>query len=202
MKKFCPWFLSLVFFALSVLPVSAEDGTTSAREKVIQEREQLRTETQAKIQTARQEFQTKMAQIKDTRKQALVEKIDQKIAVLNKNRAALMSGHLEKLTAILTRLETKAPDLAEIAAAKKAIETAQNAVTLQAEKQYTAQITTEEALRANLGSQVKTLETDLKTNRQLIQAARQSVTLALQAVKKLGGTSGQPSSSPAPAADN
>jgi ABC-type transport system involved in cytochrome bd biosynthesis fused ATPase/permease subunit len=180
-------FLTLsLFVSTCASPVFAEDGTTSAREKAIQERQQLR-----------QEIKDKFAAIKDVRKKALVEKIDQKMATLNQKRTEQMTEHLQKLTAVLNRLKNKAPDLPEIASAEKAIAAAQTAVTAQTAKTYTAQIASEETLRANLGNQVKTLEADLKSVRQLVQTAHQSVITALQGVKKLGGARGQSTITPA-----
>jgi chromosome segregation ATPase len=192
MKRF---FLALFFVSIflfsSTSPLLAGDNTDSTREQIIKERQQLQ-----------QNLKDKFATIKNTHKKALAEKIDQKMTNLNQRRTEQMTEHLQKLAAILNRLKNKAPDLQEIVDAEKAITTAQAAITAQAAKTYTAQITTETNLRANLGTQVKALETDLKSVRQLVQTAHQTVIAALQAVKKLGGSRGQPTLTPAATTGN
>lgn len=145
----------------------------------------------------REEFKAKLEQIRDERKKALVERIDDKLEDINEKRTERWSEALEKLSAILTRVEEKlastSGDVDKTAAneaisnAKTAIETAQTAVSDQAEKDYTAQITDETTLRNTVGAAFSSLQSDLRATHKITVDAKQAVMNAAKEVRKLQG---------------
>lgn len=181
--------LFLGFFILTIIyfipAVNAQTSTGAAREKQIQilqdqkrtEVSQIREQTKAIIQAKRDEFKTKLQTIKDQRKKVLVEKIDIKIAEVNKNQTDRFSELLNKLQAILDKINQSADTnvLADITAAQLAIDTAKSAVEAQAAKMYTMIITDDAALKLNAGTSISQLRLDLMASYKLVIDAKQTV---------------------------
>lgn len=149
-----------------------------------------------KFQAARETFKENLAKIKDAKKKALVEKIDSQMANINKNRTDAMSKHLEKMNEILNRIIEKTATLKDngkdvsavetaIAAAQKAIGSAETAVANQAGKEYVANITYESTLKNTVGAAIKQLTADLKTTHQTVTDAKKAVADAAKALAKV-----------------
>ncbi len=178
MKKFAGLLSLLALTLVVVSPVFAETATRSGK--------------------MNEEFRARLSAIRDEKKKAIVERIDQRIAQINANRTSIMLRHLTKIGETLNRIEARTDTVAAsgkdvaavrtaIATARTAITTAQTTVNAQAAKPYTINITTE----ANLGSAVSTTRQafakDLQAAHQSVVTARKSVRDVLKALAKVVG---------------
>lgn len=179
MKKFTTLicFLALALFVTT--PVLAENATGSGA-------------------TKREEFRARLSAIRDAKKKAIVERVDQRIAQINTNRIGIMTRHLTKIEEILNRIEARALEAEKngkditavtsaIASARTAIASAKTTAAAQAAKTYAIDITTE----ANLGFAVSSVRIafakDLQAAHQSVAAARKSVRDVLTALAKVVG---------------
>lgn len=149
-----------------------------------------------KAMVEKEAFKERLAEIKDAKKKTLVEKIDSNIQSINERRTAKMSEYLDKLSGVLERVSSKEASLkaagkntttlvANITAAETAISRAQTAVDAQAEKVYTANITTDALLKSSVSSIISQFRTDIIAVFNLVKAARVSVFNAFTEAKKL-----------------
>jgi len=95
---------------------------------------------------------------------------------------------VDNLEGVLTRVENRADDIgadvdSEIAAAADAIDTAQRAIADQAGKDYTVDITDEEAARAAVEAARAELRADLAEVKAYVEEARSAVRAAVSALK-------------------
>lgn len=176
-----------------VLPLAAraEDATTGSRARV---RVEERTQIRERVQTRIEEFKAKLLQLRDVRKQAVVERLNNRICTMNKNRVETMNNHLERMLAVTNRvaekaavLKTEGKDVAAVEItvikAKEAITEAQTAVNIQARKECVISITgSETTVGAEVRRAISQLETEIKAVRAKVTTARQEVA---QAVKVL-----------------
>ncbi len=138
----------------------------------------VKEEAKAMVQAKRDEFKTRIQTIKDQKKKALVERIDAKLAQVNKNHTAKFTEVLTRLQAFLDKANESATGitvLADVASAQSAIDAAKIAVEAQAAKTYTMTITDDSALRANAGTTVSQLRLDLMAVHKLVVDAKQAV---------------------------
>lgn len=138
----------------------------------------VKEDARALAQAKRDEFKTKLQTIKDQKKQALVERIDAKIAEVNKNQTTRFLEVLVNLQGFLDKIKqstTSATVVADITAAQTAIDTAKTAVDTQAAKNYTAAITDETTLKLNVGATVSQFRLDLVAVYRLVIDAKQAV---------------------------
>lgn len=163
------------------------------RELFIQNFREKQQEGEERLKTRREAFMQKLQTIKDERRQQIVENATNRLAEINTNRTTHLSQVLEKLSGILERLvnrsataNTNGKDTttvdAAIAKAQQAITTAQTAVANQASKTYVPQIGSETTLKTTVGSSIQQLQTDLKTTRESVIAAKQAVHDVLQTI--------------------
>lgn len=146
----------------------------------------------------RDEFRSKLTTIRDEKKRAIVDRIDQRLVLTNTNRTTIMLRHLAKIEEVLARIESRVNQLAStgkdvtsvrtaISTSRTAITTARTAVTTQAAKTYAISITTED----KLGTSVSTVRTafakDLQSAHQAVVTARKSVRDVLKALAKIVG---------------
>lgn len=146
----------------------------------------------------RLEFRTKLDSIRDEKKKTKVENLDQRISQINANRTSIMLSHLTKIEEILNRLETRTNDLATagkdvtavrtaITKARDVIASARAAVTAQAAKTYTFNITTEGNLGQAVSSTRLQFARDLQAAHKTVVAARKEVREVLVALSKIVG---------------
>ncbi len=162
-----------------------------------------KSEIHDKKEEARAEFKTKLAEIKDARKQSIVTNIDTRINTINKNRTDEMSKRLERLTTILTKISTKEATLSsegkntttlknDITAATAAINAAITAVSDQAAKDYVVTLTTDTALKTNVSTVIKQFMADIKAVFLKVVAAQTAVFKAHTDLAKLMGITPTP----------
>lgn len=150
------------------------------------------------MQNKKEALKQRLATFKDTVKAERVDRINTILGSVNTNRTTTMQANLEKMTAIVVRLETKLTELESegkdtsaakltTASAKTAIETAKTALTAQAAKDYTIAITSESTVKTDAATMRQSLHTDLRTLHQLVVDARQAVAKAISETKSLLG---------------
>lgn len=155
---------------------------------------QNREEIRVMLQTKREEFRTRLQTIKDQKKKALVERIDARIAEVNKNQATKYAQALDWLQGFLDKMNIAAIDvapLANLASAQTTIDTAKSAVATQVEKTYTMTITDELTLRQNAGTLVSQFRQDITAVHKLVMDAKQAVLMVQSEINpiKNGATS-------------
>jgi hypothetical protein len=175
--------------ALNATTESAQTTTTDPgtklkqQMKLIQDQKkdtltQVRNDAKALLQTKREEFKARVLTIKDQAKKALIERIDGRIAEVNKNQTDKFIDVLNKLQVFIDRANGTASDTAKLTdttVAQNMINSARTAVTAQAEKSYTMMITDDAALKVNAGTTVSQFRHDLIAVHKLVQDAKQAV---------------------------
>lgn len=157
-------------------------------------------------------LKTKLAAFKDQKKASIAERVNTKLNALNQNQTTQMQKHLDTMTSILDKLETRvnnsSPDIKNPVAAKSAITsaryviaTASAAVSAQAQKDYTIQATSETRIKTEAQTQRDKLHTDFLTLRKTVIDAKQAVVNVVRiansgpvkrsGLEKEGTTSGQ-----------
>jgi hypothetical protein len=191
-------------FGLSVLKMQENfaDAIEASREAAKQE-----------FEDHKQEFRQKLTLIKDTRKQAVVDKLNTNCQNINEKRTDKMTRMLEKLSTILTNVSNRSASASAagketasvesaITTAQTAIADAQDAVTAQAGTTCTITITTEKNLKTDVGKVISGLQQDLKTVHEQVIAARKAVKDAVHALAVLFGEPETTATTVAPAATN
>lgn len=191
-KKIIVVVLLILIFGFFPLNVKGEsnDGITAEEQRLIQplqktkksELFQEREATKAAFQAKREEFKIRLQTIKDQRKKLLVERIDAKIAEVNKNHTAKYTETLNRLQTFLDKFNNSATEagklsdvLANITAAQTAIDTARKAVDAQAAETYTMAITDDSTLKLNAGKTMSQFRHDLVAVHKLVIDAKQAV---------------------------
>ena len=124
------------------------------------------------IKLKREEFKEKLAKIRDEKKQKIVEKLDVRFNEVNVKRTTQMTSNLDKMTKILDKLFDRGVN---VASPSNSIQTALDAVKVQAAKTYVVSISTEDKLKLDVGKVRSQLEADLKSVNELVIAARKAV---------------------------
>lgn len=148
--------------------------------------EAARTELKTRIETKKQELKTRLAKIKDERKKQVVEKIDGQLDELNKRRVDHFSQVLDQIEKVLDKIGSRTAKAkansrdvstveTAITEAEKVIAASREAVKTQAGKTYTITITTETALRQDVGKARQALHADLVKVQDSVKAAREAV---------------------------
>lgn len=144
-------------------------------------------ELKVKIETKREKLKVRLERVKDERKKEVVERIDQQIDALNEKMIKHFSSVLEKLEDILVRISERADKASTergvdvslvrsaIDKANTAIASARLAVENQSEKTYTIKITTESALKVDVGKTRQMLGADLAKVRDAVKTAQSAV---------------------------
>lgn len=182
-KKFLPLVLFFLLVALFPSFVNAQIPTSTNSASSLKQRikdivQMKREETKQALKLKRDEFKAGIQTIKDQRKKLLVERIDTKIAELNKKSTDGFSEVLAGLQTFLDKISQSTNDekvLADIKVAQTAIDTAVVAVASQSAKTYTLQITTEQNLRINVGTTMSQFRQDLMATHKLVVDAKQAV---------------------------
>lgn len=148
--------------------------------------ETKREELKAKVEAQKEALKTRLKAIKDDRKKQIVERVANNVNDLNRRMTDHFSNVLNQIEEVLARVSSRA-DKAEVngrnvnavrtavANAKNAIAAARTAVANQAGKAYSPTVTTESALKNDVGVLRKTLHEDLKKIQNTVKAARDAV---------------------------
>lgn len=189
---------------IAAYPVWAQDATSTGttRKEKIQERLGTRREnTAAKIDAMKEgissreaAFKKRLEAFKDQKRAQLTDKVNTTLGRINQKQTNMMARHLEKMSAILDKLEARVnsgtPDIKDPAAAKsaigdarKAISAAMDAVKAQAENNYTLTLSDESKVRQDAESSRKKLHTDLQSVRKKVIDAKQAVAKAIRVAK-------------------
>ncbi|MCL5017583.1 MAG: hypothetical protein M1155_02920 [Patescibacteria group bacterium] len=167
-------------------------STAVFREQVQKARQELQT----KREEARAQLKVQLQVIKDDQKKAVVERLDKNINDLNVRFTDQWSNVLVKLDAYLATTTTEASalsvngkDISAVTAAvnnaQTAIAAAKSAVEAQAQKNYTITVVNEQTLKANVSDTRNSLNTDLRSVKDLMLAAQQAVINAMNELNKI-----------------
>ncbi|MFA9289070.1 MAG: hypothetical protein ACEQSA_04280 [Weeksellaceae bacterium] len=186
----------------NTLPVRTREALQA--EKMRMQEQSMERKEQMSIK--REEFTEKMTEIKDTRKQAVLENLDERVVIINKAITDRMLKNLDKMEEILARLQVKV-DAAEtdttvaqtsIDEAEIAIDAARASVEDQQAKEYVIEISNETAVKTDAKTFIQELKTDLKTVHEVVKGARQAVVLVAREVAKLQPINKEPSITASP----
>ena len=132
----------------------------------------------AMIQAKRAEFNNKLQTIKDQNKKSLVERINSRLAEINKNQTDRYNVILGELQSFLDKISSSATptaSLANITNAQNMINIAKSAVSAQAQKTYIMTITDNATLKQNAGTIVSQFRQDITSVYKLVVDAKQAV---------------------------
>ena len=196
----------IILFAAIISPNMALAQTATSSPQTIKDRlrnlkEERRgnvSEIKAEMKARMDAFKARIKEIKDLRKQALTERISDKITSANARLTSRMDQALGHLNDILARVKNRAAAFkvegkdttaldAAIVAAEATIATAQNAVDAQKAKEYSANITDESTLGNTIGQMVSQFRQDISLVHKLVIDAKQAVMKAIMEAAKLRG---------------
>ena len=201
MKKFVAGIVTLsVILTFLAVSSSAQTATSSlTRKDLVQQRVEDRKEKMASREAA---LKAKLQSFRDKKKAEIVERIDQNLDKINKHKTEMMMTNLNRMSDLLTRIESNMNSQSEgkditkakesIEKAKIAIANAKVAVTTQSEKDYTVTVTSESKVKTDAQTVRETLKNDLKLVHDLIVEARKALSEAISVTRStLKGTNGQ-----------
>lgn len=160
-----------------------------------------RLETRAANLASREAaLKAKLQLFKDKIKAQRVQRISDNLNKINKLRTDQMTKHLEVLSTILTKLQTRVNDATAsgslsqvnqlISTAQGAIDTAKAGVDAQSQKDYTITVSSESTVKTDAMTQKDALQQDLNSTHDLVVAARKAVYDAIiAAIKAITGAS-------------
>lgn len=148
--------------------------------------EQKREELKAKIEMEKEQLRERLMKIKDGKKREIVERISQQIADLNKKITDHFSDALVKLENVLVNINDRADkteakglnvDSVSLAinSAKSKIENARVAIQTQASKLYSITVSSENALKLDVGVSRQALQNDLKQLQNVVRETKNAV---------------------------
>lgn len=167
-----------LLFLIFTSNVNAQKVTTGSAQTKVDAAAKLKQQIKAVVQAKRDEFKTHIQTIKDQKKKALVERIDAKLAKVNKNQTSKFTEVLSRLQTFLDKISKSATGTtvpADINTTQVAIDAAKAAVETQAVKIYTMTITDDSKLKLNAGETVSQLRLDLMATYKLVIDAKQTV---------------------------
>ena len=158
--------------------VMLQDRVKAVKTKRVETKEMM-MEKRQEMEGKREEYKAKWQGIKDDKKKALLEKIDDRLNEFNQKASTSMSKVLARLSGIVEKLADKT----DVTKAQTSIAEAQVAVDAQAAKEYVIEFEDETGLRVGASSAKESLRADLKVVRGLVGEARELVKMALEAAK-------------------
>lgn len=206
-KKLLIYTFILGLYLFPLYPVYAENTTkTTKLDERINKVEDKRLALEGKLENQREKFASRAAALKDRLtkfkdkvKAQRVDRINTELSNINKRRTDEMSRNLNRISEILTRLENRVAESTSSAASTDAVQgsitTAKTQITLakeivasQSAKDYTIQVSSESAVKADATKQRDLLHTDLKSTQAVVKQARTAVSAAIKAFgQALGG---------------
>lgn len=186
----------ILFSALILIitnSVKAEDSISTAitkKEKVTTRIDSMKE----KMASREAALKIKLGTFRNKERAAIADRVNTNLNMINKNQTTQMLKHLDTISSILTKLENRVnqntPDIKDpamarevIANARNAIASASAAVSEQAAKDYTIQVTSEGRIRQDAQKQREALHKDLSALRKLVIDAKQSVANAIRVAK-------------------
>lgn len=148
------------------------------RQKIKDRIQTKREEVKEIIAAKREEFKAKLQTIRNQKKKVLVERIDTKLTNINTKHTDRFAETLVKLQTLLDKISSSATEekvLADIKAVQGAIDAATAAIEAQAAKTYAITISTENALRSDVGRVTSQLRLDLVAVHKMVVDAKQAV---------------------------
>lgn len=173
-------------------------NTTMDRLESTTERVQLTQEEREEKRTA---FQEKLEGITDIRRQAMIERVDEKINNFNERHTTKLQNGLTRMQTVLDKISTKAATLnneeldTQIETAQTAIDEAQEAITAQLENEYILDLTDETSIRSSGKELFMDFKTNLKAVHELVKEAHMAVVTAARMLPKSTVTSAEDNSS-------
>lgn len=189
----------MAFIILFVFPlVVYAQGTPQNR---VQNRKAIVAQRKDAVQQKREEFKTRLQTIRNEKKKAAVERIDIKIANMNEAQTIRFTSILVKLQSILDRVSQKASEAkangkdttaldSSITTAQAVIDSAKTAVSAQAAKAYSIQISDEATLRNSVGATTSQFRKDLRDVHKAVVDAKQAVQNAVGELAKVASARG------------
>jgi len=182
---------SLVFISTYAAYAKESTETAAPRKEKIQEKIEVRKETiKQRVETRKENMATRAAALKDKlknfrdqKKATAAARISENLNMINDKQTSQMLKHLDKMTSILSKLEAKVSS-ANIADAKAKIASAEAAVKIQAENDYSLVLSSESKAKVEAQAIRQKLHTDLKAVRQTVIDAKQSVAAAIRAARE------------------
>ena len=177
-------------------PANTVSGGGTFNNKELEDRREKAKET---FKTQRETFQKQLQTIRDEKKKILVDRLNKNFNEVNKKRTDQMLKYLTKVSEVLDKVRSRAAVAkakgkdtssvdAAITKAQGDIDKAKSAIIAQAGKDYTVTISSEDNLRTDVGTTMKSLQGDSQVVRDLVIAAHKSVS---DAVRALGGILGE-----------
>lgn len=187
--------MKLLTLTLAAFLLLLSFTSISARELALLDR--LNTDTPSAT-GLKMQLQDRVNNIKDETKQKIVEKLSERLSMMNENWTHHWSNVLERLNLILDKIETRVEKLGgqgkdttavmqQINYAQTAINTAQTAVDAQAEKDYAFEISSETNVRSEVQATITQFKKDARMVLEKIKSARENVRLALVQMGQLTG---------------
>ena len=170
----------------------ARERIENTKQLMQERRENIRE----KIEEKRQIIKERLEKVEDERKQRIAEHLYDQINNLNERMSNTFSFILDKIEAVLSRIETRSEKAAEngadvstveaaITEAINAISASRAAIEAQSQKVYVFEVNSEETLRLDVGSIRQSLHNDLVEVRRTIVAAREAVRKAAVALARI-----------------
>lgn len=199
--------IACVLAAVLAYPVLAKDSTTSSTQTPrkgvnivprtdtrMQKIDSRIASPQAKIATREAVLKAKLAKFKDRNKAEIAQRVNTNLNQINQNQTDQMQKHLDKMSVLLDKLESRitssTPDIKDPRATQAAVDeatemiaSASAAVAAQVEKDYTIQVTSETRLKTDAQAVRGKLHQDLQAVRKLVIAAKQSVGKVIRVAK-------------------
>ncbi len=191
--------LSLLLIA--AYPALAKDASTAAttrKEKIEEKIEARKEKITQKIEIIKEKAATREAALKaklekfrDKKKAEIASRVSTNLNKINQNQTDSMLKHLDKMSSLLIKLESRAGTNTSITEANASIASASAAVKAQAAKDYTISVTSESTVKRDAQKARDTLHTDLKTVRKLVISAKQAVANAIRSTRSEKESNGE-----------
>ena len=201
LPKISAAFILVCLILICAYPALAMDATSPAttRKTIIQEKIDVKKEAvtqrienlKDKMATREAALKARLDKFKDKKKAETADRVNTNLNMINKNQTEQMQKLLDKMSSILARVETNNGSSSSISDAKSSIASASAAVKTQGTKDYTLTITSETTAKTDIQKIRTQLMTDLKTVKQMVITAKQSVANAIRTVNSGKGDNGK-----------
>lgn len=200
-KKLLPLLILLAVYAVPLYPVFAE--TPPASNSAVRKLEGRKMTIQEEMQTKQERLASKSAnlrerlqQFKDKAKVTVIERISSSLNTVNANATAAMLKQLDRLSNIVSKIETRLAQAnengkdtlaadQEVSNAKASIATTKAMIEAQQAKTYDLNVTTEQAAKAEVQTTRNQLFNDLKLSRDAVMTTKIAVEVALKEAIKV-----------------